>query len=222
MEETNLKLDTNLGFFSDTMNRIILREYPHRIKDFLESFSSNQYASKIWLCEELKKVLNDKKNHFTAKKIIILGSWYGTVIIPLIINNFSDVEEIQLIDMDEDALAISRKFLQHYRSDIKLSWSCEDINFIEFEDKYTNVCINTSCEHMFPMESVSFQNDHDVIYVLQSNDMDEIREHVNCVKNSKELEQQAGIDISYYYGKRNYKRAGGEKSYKRFMVIGKR
>ena len=49
MEETNLKLDTNLGFFSDTMNRIILREYPHRIKDFLESFSSNQYASKMWL-----------------------------------------------------------------------------------------------------------------------------------------------------------------------------
>ena len=222
MEETRLKLDTNLGFFSDTMNRIILREYPHRIKDFLESFSSNQYDSKIWLCEELKVILDRKKKHLKVKKIVILGSWYGTVLVPLIINNFSDIEEIQLIDMDEDALAISRKFLQHYRSDIKLSWSCEDINFIEFEDRYTNVCINTSCEHMFPMESVSFQNDHDVIYVLQSNDMNEIREHVNCVIDSKELMQQAGINKSYYYGNRTYKQAGGINKYSRFMVIGKR
>jgi len=222
MEETNLKLDTNLGFFSDTMNRIILREYPHRIKDFLESFSSNQYASKMWLCEELKLILDRKKNHLIAKKIIILGSWYGTVIVPLIINNLPEIEEIQLIDMDEDALAISRKFLHHYRSDIKISWSCEDINFIEFEDRYTNICINTSCEHMFPMESVAFKNDKDVIYVLQSNNMNNIREHVNCVIDSKELMQQAGINISYYYGDRTYKQAGGTSNYSRFMVIGKR
>lgn len=222
MEETNLKLDYNLGFFSDTMNRVILRDYPHRLKDFLESFSSNQFKCKIWLCEELRSILDRKKEHYTPKKVIILGSWYGNIIVPLLINNFPEIEEIQLVDMDDDALTISRKFLQHYRSEVKIGWTHDDVNFMDFDDKYTNICINTSCEHMYPMSSIEFSNDKDVIYALQTNDMKLVREHVSCVESAEEFAVQAGIEKIYFKGDKNLKMSAGKERFNRYMVIGKR
>ena len=138
---------------------------------------------------------------------------------PLLIDNIPALQEIDLIDMDEDALAISRKFLRHYN--FKINYMHKDINFEEFEDHYTNVVINTSCEHMVPMSSIIFKNDDYVIYALQSNNMSNVREHVNCVNNKNELAVQANVNRIYYRGE---KKLIGKNSqeYTRFMVIGKR
>ena len=100
----------DLGLFGDTLNRIVLREYPHRLKDFINSFSGNQVACKKWLVEQLLLVLKERPD-LPIKKITILGSWYGNVIVPLLIDNVKGIEDIHLIDMDEDALDIGRKFL---------------------------------------------------------------------------------------------------------------
>tara|TARA_B100000085_G_C18547597_1_gene514561 strand:- start:69 stop:734 length:666 start_codon:yes stop_codon:yes gene_type:complete len=217
MGETKFYYD--LGLFGDTLNRVILREYPHRTKDFINSFLSNQINCKIWLIEELTKILERKKDHFIVKRVTVLGSWYGNIIVPLLIDNIPTLQEIDLIDMDEDALAISRKFLSHYN--FKINYMHKDINFEEFENHYTNVVINTSCEHMVPMDSIIFKNDGDVIYALQSNNMSDIREHVNCVNSEISLAIQANVNRAYYCGE---KRLIGKnsKKYTRFMVIGKR
>jgi len=214
-----IKFNYDLGLFGDTLNRVILREYPHRTKDFINSFLSNQINCKIWLIDELVNILERKKDHFIVKRVTVLGSWYGNIIVPLLIDNIPTLQEIDLIDMDEDALAISRKFLGHY--DFKINYMHKDINFEEFEDHYTNVVINTSCEHMVPMDSITFHHDDQVIYALQSNDMFNIREHVNCVKNETELATQANLSTTYYM---SHKKLMGEKGmpYNRFMVIGKR
>lgn len=219
MQMGEIKFNYDLGLFGDTLNRVILREYPHRTKDFINSFLSNQINCKIWLIEELIKILERKQDHFTVKRVTVLGSWYGNIIVPLLIDNIPTLQEIDLIDMDEDALAISRKFLNHYN--FKINYMHKDINFEEFENHYTNVVINTSCEHMVPMDSIIFKNDNDVIYALQSNNMYNIREHVNCVNSKEELTVQANINQIYYHGN---KRLIGKKNkeYTRFMVIGKR
>ena len=222
MEETSLKIDVDLGLFSDTMNRVLLREYQHRLKDFLESFSSNQFKCKIWLCEELRAVLDKKKDHYTPKKVMILGSWYGNIIVPLLINNFPEIEEIHLVDMDEDALAISRKFMVHYREQVKIQWTKDDVNFMDFSKIYTNICINTSCEHMYPMSAVRFQNDDDVIYALQTNNMKDRREHISCVDSAKEFVEQADLKRTYFEGRKKLMKAGGKESYERYTIIGKR
>ena len=213
-----IKFNYDLGLFGDTMHRVIMRDYPHRAGDFVESFLSNQVNCKLWLIEELVKVLNKKKNDLTVKRVTVLGSWYGNIIVPLLIDNIPSLKEIDLIDMDEDALIISRKFLSGY--DVKINYMHEDLNFHEFDNHYTNVVINTSCEHMFPMDSISFANDKDVVYVLQSNDMTSVREHVNCVTSAEELSEQANLN-TYFSGRK--KLIGTNKNkYKRFMVIGKR
>lgn len=217
-----IKFNYDLGLFGDTMHRVIIRDYPHRTKDFVESFLSNQVVCKIWLIEELMKILQSKKDHFTATRITILGSWYGNVIVPLILDNLPQITEIDLIDMDEDALAIGRKFLSYYNDrNVKINFRCEDVNFIEFDDFYTHIVINTSCEHMFPMDSITFRNDDDVIYALQSNNMVDVREHVNCVETAEELARQSNLNRIYYSGKKRLK-GSNQKEYKRFMVIGKR
>ena len=222
MQMEEIKFNYNLGNFGDTMNRVILRDYPHKTKDFVESFLSNQIRCKTWLVQNLASKLAEKKDHFNPTRITILGSWYGNVIVPLIIEYMPYITEIDLVDMDEDTLLIARKFMMFTGQDkVKINYMCEDINFMEFDDFRTDIVINTSCEHMFPMSSVSFKNDNDVVYALQSNDMVDVREHVNCVQSESELAEQANLSILYYSGSKNLK--GSESTYyNRFMVIGKR
>lgn len=223
MEEIKLKHDFNVGKFGDVMHRIIIKDYPHRTKDFVESILSNQIRCKEWLVQELKFALEKKAHEFTPKKVIILGSWYGNVIVPLIVKNIPGIEHIILIDMDEDVIKLSRKFLyDDYSDKVKLTWMVDDVNFMDFTDTYTNICINTSCEHMYYMSSIQFKNDEHVIYALQSNDLHEIREHVNCVNSADELAAQANLSKTYFRGDKNLKRSGGSETFNRYMVIGKR
>ena len=222
MEEpkVEIKFNYDLGLFGDTLNRVVLREYPHRLKDFINSFSGNQVTCKKWLIEQLLLVLKDRPN-ISTRKITVLGSWYGNVLVPLIVDNIKGVEDIQLIDMDEDALDIGRKFLGRKYNNVDINYIEDDVNFSEFENHYTNIVINTSCEHMIPMNSFNFKNDKDVLYVLQSNDMFGVREHVNCVKDTDEFIKQSGLSKTYYHGKKRLIGQDQEK-YWRFMIIGRR
>jgi len=206
----------------DTMYRVIMKNYTHKTADFVESFLSNQVRCKTWLIQHLASVIDEKKDHFSPTRITILGSWYGNVIVPLILEYMPYITEIDLIDMDEDTLAIARKFMMYSGNDnVKINYMCEDINFIEFDDFRTDIVINTSCEHMFHMSSISFKNDSDVIYALQSNDMVGVREHVNCVHSANELADQANLYAMYFRGSINLN-GSNETRYNRFMVIGKR
>ena len=221
MQKEEIKFNYDLGLFGDTLNRIIFRKYPHRLKDFINSFSGNQVFCKKWLVTEMKKVLIEKNPDQPKKKITILGSWYGNIIVPLLIDNIEGIEDIQLIDMDEDALDIGRKFLTRKYNDVNIHYFKEDINFTDFSDWYTNIVINTSCEHMIPMSSISFKNDQFVLYILQSNNMEGEREHVNCVQGYDELIKQSDMKRTYYYGKKTL--AGQDnKIYERYMIMGRR
>ncbi len=219
MQVEEIKNNYDLGLFGDTLKRIVLKEYPHRLTDFIDSFSSNQLICKKWLVSELLHLINSKQ--INCKKVTILGSWYGNLIVPLLADNIEGIETIELIDMDEDALAIGRKFLGRKYNNVDINYIEDDINFSEFENHYTNIVINTSCEHMIPMNSFNFKNDKDVLYVLQSNDMFGVREHVNCVKDTDEFIKQSGLSKTYYHGKKRLIGQDKEK-YWRFMIIGRR
>ena len=220
MRVEEIKFDYDLGLFGDTLKRVVLRQYPHRIKDFVNSFSHNQVHCKKWLVSELKKIISNKSK-LKVDKITILGSWYGNIIVPLLVDNIEGIKDIQLIDMDEDALDIGRKFLTRKYKNTNIHYFKEDINFTDFSKWHTNICINTSCEHMVPMSSVSFKDDDFVLYILQSNNMISEREHVNCVQSYDELIKQSSLKRTYYYGK---KRLAGQNNeiYERYMVIGRR
>ena len=37
MRVEEIKFDYDLGLFGDTLKRVVLRQYPHRVKDFVNS-----------------------------------------------------------------------------------------------------------------------------------------------------------------------------------------
>ena len=97
-----------------------------RQKDVLDSFSSNQFLSKLNLIDHIKSLNFLNKD----SEIVIMGSWYGSILIPAFYN---EVKKITCIDVDSDVI---------YRAKYEL-FKGFDIDFItgdvfeKYRDQYT-------------------------------------------------------------------------------------
>jgi len=90
----------------------INHEMPWKNEDFRKSLNPNSMEAAIWLVEELlKHIDNEKKLNIT-----VLNSWLGFPLVPLLCENLN-VEKINLIDVDNDALELSKVFNRHYRKE---------------------------------------------------------------------------------------------------------
>ncbi len=184
---------------------------PYRISDFTQSFSLNQIEAKTWLVERL--MLHDI-NSVQNKKIWILGSWYGTVLVPLLLKKIKGISEINMIDYDAETLDVARTWLFPITHYPQVKMHHMDINF-DFEKIHGDLVINTSCEHMLPMHEFDIKG----LCVFQSNDFTQEYSHINCVKSIDELVLQSGITDVHYTGERPF---DDFHDCKRYMVIGKR
>ena len=149
-------------------------------KDLLDSFSPNQFKSKLKLVEHIDKLNILTKN----SEIVIFGSWYGSILIPAFYNK---VKKITCID--QDAKVISRAKYNLFK-DFNVDFITGDV--FEFRDSYKNadLFINTSCEHMKSMKewgpAPTYKNPwwnrvSPAYFAFQSNNMYDIEGHINCV-----------------------------------------
>ena len=158
-------------------------------KDLLDSFSPNQFLSKMNLINHINnlKILNKNSN------IVIFGSWYGSILIPAF---YDKVKNITCIDLDSKV--INRAKYELFK-DYNVDFITGDV--FEFRDFYkdTDLFINTSCEHMKPMRewgpAPEFKNPwwdrvSPAYFAFQSNAMFDIPTHINCVNNIEEFKQQ--------------------------------
>ena len=160
-----------------------------RQKDVLDSFSSNQFLSKMNLINHIKSLNILNKD----SEIVIFGSWYGSILIPAFYN---EVKNITCIDIDSDV--IHRAKYELFK-DLDVDFITGDV--FEFRDQYKNadLFINTSCEHMKPMRewgpAPEYKNPwwdrvSPAYFAFQSNAMFDIPTHTNCVNNIEEFKQQ--------------------------------
>ena len=158
-------------------------------KDLLDSFSPNQFKSKLKLVEHIDKLNILTKN----SEIIIFGSWYGSILIPAFYNK---VKKITCID--QDAKVISRAKYNLFK-DFNVDFITGDV--FEFRDSYKNadLFINTSCEHMKSMKewgpAPTYKNPwwdrvSPAYFAFQSNNMYDIEGHINCVSSIEEFKYQ--------------------------------
>jgi len=168
-------MDVDLQLFKN-----IMAEARHN-DDLLDSYSPNQFKSKEVLINHVNSlnILNDKS------EITILGSWYGSILIPA----FKQVKRITAIDLDEKVISIAKnRLFNHYKN---IDFICDDI-FKWVPDssriKKTDLIINTSCEHMRPMKELDLNTN--AYFAFQSNNMLDIPTHINCVSNIKEFKEQ--------------------------------
>jgi len=188
----------NLELLSNVLKTV--KDCPSFKDDIFDSFSSNQFAAKTTLFNELNdlKILNKDTN------AVIWGCWYGSIIMPLLSKK---IKSVLGIDMDEDVINIGKKKLLKKYNNIdykKLDIFKEHLNF--YND--TNLIINTSCEHMLPMRewkwfgAGAMSNDeskkvfaspklnNNCYFVFQSNNMYGIEGHINCVDNIEDFRAQ--------------------------------
>ncbi len=163
-------------------------------KDLLDSFSPNQFLSKMNLINHIKSLNFLNKD----SEIVIFGSWYGSILIPAF---YDEVKKITCID--QDTKVISRAKYDLFK-DLNVDFICDDI-FGEFRNQYknTDLFINTSCEHMKPMKewgpAPQYKNPwwtrvkEGSHFAFQSNAMFDIPTHTNCVNNIEEFKKQLSI-----------------------------
>tara|TARA_B100000029_G_scaffold343958_1_gene336375 strand:- start:706 stop:1335 length:630 start_codon:yes stop_codon:yes gene_type:complete len=181
----------DIKFLQTILNNLIsssMREV-REDKDLLDSFSPNQFKSKLKLVEHI-----DKLNILTKdSEIVIFGSWYGSILIPAFYNK---VKKITCID--KDPKVISRAKYNLFK-DFDVEFITGDV--FEFRDQYKNadLFINTSCEHMKPMKewgpAPEYKNPwwnrvSPAYFAFQSNNMYDIPDHINCVSSIEEFKEQ--------------------------------
>lgn len=149
--------------------------------NLLDSYSPNQFKSK----ERLIKHIRDKFIVQPTSEIVILGGWYGSIIIPA----FKEAKEITLIDIDDNVIRIAKnRLFNHYNN---IDYITADVfnlgqHFSRVEN--ANLIINTSCEHMKPMKELNLNTN--AYFAYQSNNMKRIEGHINCVNNVEEFKSQ--------------------------------
>ena len=150
-------------------------------KDLLDSFSPNQFKSKLTLINHIKdlNILNKDS------EIVIFGSWYGSILIPAFYN---DVKKITAIDLDPKVISKAKyKIFKDYNVDFitkdVFDWAPDSSRI-----KNTDLIINTSCEHMPSMKKLKL--DTNAYFAFTSNNMYDIEGHINCVSSIEEFKWQ--------------------------------
>ena len=159
-------------------------------KDLLDSYSPNQFLSKLNLINHIRSLNILNKD----SEIVIFGSWYGSILIPAFYN---EVKKITCVD--QDPKVISRAKYNIFK-DLDVEFISDDV-FSQFRDQYktADLFINTSCEHMKPMRewgpAPKYRNPwwdrvSPAYFAFQSNAMFDIPTHINCVNNINEFKKQ--------------------------------
>jgi len=174
--------NVDLGYLNNVLTAI---EHNEELTDnILDSFSENQFKSKKKLLELINSldVLNNDS------EVIILGCWYGSILVPELSKKS---KRITAIDLDETTIRIAKnKFFSDYKN---VEFVVDDVFFTD-RKRYNRakLFINTSCEHMLPMKQWPFWSnlECDSYFAFQSNNMFNIEGHINCVNSFEEFKNQ--------------------------------
>lgn len=180
LKYTNPDIDTRL------LHSVLktISQNPELTNEILDSFSKNQFAAKGQLLE----VVDQLQILDHTSEVIIFGCWYGSILIPALSPN---VKRITGIDLDDRAIKVAKNsFFKNYNN---VDFITDDV-FSKFRGRYseTKLFINTSCEHMLPMNTWPWWGRvrSNTYFAFQSNNMSQINGHVNCVQSLEEFKTQ--------------------------------
>ena len=195
--------------------------------NFNDHFSRGQIQSKIWLVEELKKIITGP-----IDTLVHYGGWYATIAY-FLFKEF-DIRQYYNIEQDKKCVWIGDFFnYPQYNNSWKYKGVFMDVNDIHYnkDNEFTahtqnkqqekiqltvkpNFILNTSCEHM---DETWYKNLPDGTFVaLQTNDYFSNEQHSNCVGGINEAIAKYPMTELYYSGSLD------TQLYNRFMLIGKK
>jgi hypothetical protein len=202
----------------------INHEMPHKHDDFRQSLNPNSMDAAIWLVEELKKLLESKFPPEKEYNIVILNSWLGFPLVPLLCENLK-INHMDLIDIDREALELSKVFNKYYTTEAYI-----DINHLQLDIPFafhdinalnTDIVISTGCEQMYPLKDLTTGNKN-AVFALQSSNIIEEMYGINCVDSIEAHLENTGITKPSYTGKiqQTYHSWEGKVFFDKYMAIG--
>ena len=182
----------------------IVEKYPNaRWKDV---FRENQLESKSWLVKQLQ--------HWdTVLGIVyICGGWYGVLSSMLFISKLP-INRIYSYDIDPFSTQIAND-INSFKHINRFMAITEDIHNLDYNK--CDTIINTSCEHITNFSDWYDNIPDNKLLVLQSNNMSDWHEHVNCIESLEEFKQQCYISNLLYSGELE------NEEFTRYMLIGRK
>jgi hypothetical protein len=176
------------------------------------SFSEDLIASKNWLAEELKNILQ-KNDLDSFGTIYVLGSWYGNMGVVLL-HNHVPFNKLINVDTNKEWLTKSEEILQHAGIGDRLESMNKNANEINYRQLDADgLVINTSTQDINGKDW--FRNIPKGVYVaIQDRNATRSSQHSNV----EEFSQAYPLSKTMFLGK---KRLSDEtKDYVRFMKIG--
>lgn len=186
----------------------------------MDAFSDGQMRSKLWLCNELEKILRDSP----PQTIWVYGSWYGVLALLLLTRQSINIKKICLFDIDSEALEVSRKILNSWEIRGPTlgfhNMDCTKLNPTQypFSEAVPDLVINTSCEH-FENRQWLDAIPTGTLLAVQSTDMAHPT-HIQGVTTLGELKENIPMRELLYSGQLDFQYP--DSSFLRFMLIGKK
>lgn len=175
----------------------------------VESFDRVQVGSKLWLIDELGRVLD-----LAQVELLVLGAWYG--VLPLLCNLRLEQPPARMVcvDIDPAPCRVGAEVIGSLYPNIH--YQCADAmtyNYRAPGDPVT-VVVNTICEHMPDIAGWWRRLPLGQPVVLQSNDYFRCPDHVNCVRSLDEMKAQTPLSEILFEGVLSLS------LFNRFMLIG--
>lgn len=184
---------------------------PEKVNDFADSLSNTQFESKRWLVQSLVKL------NIQPRRIVILGGWYGSYLIPMLNEAFRP-SYIALTDKEPNVLTVAEHLHDCFyqtKSNVRTAVLDVETQIDQLNSYDFDLVINTSCEHMNGLDRIRTSTPN-TIYAFQSCDKGTDPGHINPASSTEQLREQVKLDHVLFAGRYNL----GHKS--RFMVIGQR
>lgn len=174
----------------------------------LESFWKGQVNSKIWLINNLTKVVMPN----TSNNIIIHGGWNG-VLASLLFNSKIGIKHITSLDIDPTCKETAYTVNKAQEIEGRFTAVTADMTLYDYT---ADIVINTSCEHL---TNSAYRRWLDLVpdtalIVLQSNNYVELEEHINCSADLNDFIKHSGLTDIVFSDTLSLPK------YDRYMIIG--
>ena len=235
-DQDNMKIQEiasalQLLYPQEPLLEILARYYRIYQTDISDAFSRGQVNSKIWMTQELAKI----SKQFQC--VHVYAGWMGQTRLYFDAQNIR-YDKMRIFDKDRRCCEISDyifnlDLIDDYRvkaveQDIieMVNW-CPGVyydvenyksNKVYNEKTTPDLIVNTSAEHMSREWYQKFLDrplDSDPLFVIQSNNLFEVAEHVNCVHSAAHLSKLFPMSRILFQGEKELF------GYKRFMMIGR-
>ena len=209
-----------------------IADYKKKVNDtaIYDLMSRSQMRSKIWLVEQLALINSNYTN------VAVMAGWFGQI--KTIYDKRLTYSKMRVVELDRKACETSDYVfnisnLENYKvkavcADINgltlhkngYEWSVENFrDGTEYSEKFLpDLIINTSAEHMTEewFHQLRFKKlDNDPIVAIQSNNLFDIPEHINCVHSVDHMQKKFPMREVLFAGELQLK------GYKRVMLIGR-